>query len=147
MAALLGLGGSHAPMILNPEEAGAGYPPRPTPQRCYELGQAMRRFLETRPERVAVVASSSWSHSFLTHRFNCSAFDDAFDRHNLALLRQGEGHKLAELTPEAIQQSGDHECLNWIMPLGILGAKPAHIVNVLDEQSQISCKVLAIWDE
>ena len=70
------------PLFVNcyGEEAGEGYPPRPTPQRCYELGQAIRRFIDTRTERVAVVASSSWSHSFLTHRFNCSAFDDAFDK-------------------------------------------------------------------
>jgi aromatic ring-opening dioxygenase catalytic subunit (LigB family) len=137
------------PLFVNcyGEEAGDGYPPRPTARRCYELGQAIGRFLEKRTERVAVVASSSWSHSFLTHRFHCSAFDDAFDRRNLELLRQGKGSAMAQLTPEEIQQSGDHEFLNWIIPLGMLGERPAQVVDALDEQSQISFKVFAIWDE
>lgn len=136
------------PLFVNcyGEEAGDGYPPRPTAKRCYELGRAIRRFLDTRAERVAVIGSSSWSHSFLTHKFNCSEFDTEFDRRNLELLRKGEGSKLAELTPEEIQQSGDHEFLNWLIPLGVIGDRPAQIVDALDEQSQISFKVFAIWD-
>ena len=128
------------------EEAGPDYPPRPTPKRCYQLGQGIRRFLDQRTEKVAVVASSSWSHSFLTHKFNCSEFDTEFDRRNLELLEKGEGSKLAELTPEEIQQSGDHEFLNWLIPLGVVGDRPAQIVETLQEQSQISFKVFAIWD-
>ncbi|MCH8351411.1 MAG: hypothetical protein IIB29_14235 [Chloroflexi bacterium] len=46
--------------------------------------------MDTRSERVAVIASSSWSHSFLTHKFGCSAFDEEFDRKNLELLKKGE---------------------------------------------------------
>ena len=136
------------PLFVNcyGEEAGEGYPPRPTAKRCYELGRSIRRFLDTRDERVAVIASSSWSHSFLTHKFNCSRFDDEFDRKNLELLEKGQGSKIAELTPEQIQQSGDHEFLNWLVPLGVLGDRPARIIDTLDEQSQISFKVFAIWD-
>ncbi len=103
------------------EEAGDGYPPRPTAKRCYELGQAMRRFMDTRTERVAIVASSSWSHSFLTHKFNLCQFDDEFDRRTLGWLEEGKGSKVATLTPEEIQQSGDHEFLNWIITLGVVG--------------------------
>ena len=42
------------PLFVNciGEEAGEGYPPRPTAKRCYELGQAIRRFLDARTERV-----------------------------------------------------------------------------------------------
>ena len=136
------------PLFVNcyGEEAGEGYPPRPTARRCYDLGRAIRRFLDTRTERVAVVASSSWSHHFLTHKFNLCEFDEAFDRRNLELLRRGEGSKLAELTPEEIQESGDHEFLNWIIALGVLGDRPAEIVDVLDAQSQVSFKVFAIWE-
>ena len=63
-------------------------------------------------ERVAVVASSSWSHSLLTHKFSGSAFAPEFDRQNVEGLREGTGRKLAKLTPEAIPLSGDHEFLN-----------------------------------
>lgn len=136
------------PLFVNcyGEEAGPGYPPRPTARRCYELGRAIRRFLDGRRERFAVVASSSWSHSFLTHRFQGCAFDTEFDRRNLELLRQGRGSELAALTPEEIYLSGDHEFLNWIIALGIIGDKPAEIVDALDAQSQISFKVFAIWE-
>jgi aromatic ring-opening dioxygenase catalytic subunit (LigB family) len=136
------------PLFVNcyGEEAGPGYPPRPTAQRCYALGRAIRHFLDSRQERVAVVASSSWSHSFLTHRFQCCAFDTEFDRRNLERLRQGRGSELAALTPEEIYLSGDHEFLNWIIALGIIGDQPAEIVDVLDAQSQISFKVFAIWE-
>ncbi len=49
------------PLFVNcyGEEAGPDYPPRPTPQRCYQLGRGIRKFLHGRDERVAVVASSS----------------------------------------------------------------------------------------
>ena len=102
--------------------------------------------MDTRSERVAVIASSSWSHSFLTHKFGCSAFDEEFDRKNLELLKTGQGSKLTALTPEEIQQSGDHEFPNWLVPLGVLGDRPADIVEVLDEQSQISFKMFAVWE-
>lgn len=136
------------PLFVNcyGEEAGEGYPPRPTAKRCYELGQSIRRFLDTRSERVAIIGSSSWSHSFLTHKFNLSKFDEEFDTRNLELLKNGQGSKLAELTPEEIQQSGDHEFLNWIVSLGVLGDRKAEIVDYLNEQSQISFKVFAIWN-
>ena len=136
------------PLFVNcyGEEAGPGYPPRPTARRCYALGQAIRRFVDGRRERFAVVASSSWSHSFLTHRFQCSAFDTEFDRRNLDLLRQGRGSQLGALTPEEIYLSGDHEFLNWIVALGIIGDRPAEIVDALDGQSQISFKVFALWE-
>ena len=136
------------PLFVNcyGEEAGPDYPPRPTPKRCYELGQGIRRFLDTRSERVAVVASSSWSHSFLTHKFQCRSIDIETDRRNLEWVRSGQGSKLAELTPEEIQDSGDHEILNWIIALGILGDRPAEIVDVLDSHTQLAYRVAAIWN-
>ena len=106
----------------------------------------MRRFMDSRSERVAVIASSSWSHFFLTDKFDRCQFDEEFDHHNLELLRTGEGSKLSELTPEEIQESGDHEFLNWIITLGVVGDRPAEIIDALDDQSQVSFKVFAIWD-
>jgi hypothetical protein len=127
------------------EDAGPDYPPSPTPRRCYALGQSIRQFLDQRTERVAVVASSSWSHSFLAHKFQCCAIDLEFDRRNLEWLRRGEGNKLARLTPEEIRQSGDHELLNWIIALGILGDRPAEIVDVRESHTQLAFRVTALW--
>ncbi len=136
------------PLFVNcyGEEAGDGYPPRPTAKRCYELGQAIGKFLEGRNERVAIVASSSWSHSFLTHRYNLCKFDEDFDRRTLGWLKEGKGSNVAQFTPEEIQLSGDHEFLNWIITLGVVGDRPAEIVETLDDQSQVSFKVFAIWE-
>lgn len=136
------------PLFVNcyGEEAGPDYPPRPTPKRCYEVGAAIRRFLDTRSERVAVVASSSWSHSFLAHKFQCRSIDIETDQRNLELLRAGRGSKLAELTPDEIQDSGDHEILNWIIALGILGDRPAEIVDVRDSHTQLAYRIAAIWN-
>ncbi len=136
------------PLFVNcyGEEAGDGYPPRPTAKRCYELGQAIGKFLEGRTERVAIVASSSWSHSFLTHRYNLCQFDEDFDRRTLGWLKEGKGSNVAQFTPEEVQLSGDHEFLNWIITLGVVGDKPAEIVETLDDQSQVSFKVFAIWE-
>ena len=105
-----------------------------------------RRFLDTRSERVAVVASSSWSHSFLAHKFQCCAIDLESDRRNLELVRCGKGSALAELSPEEIHQSGDHELLNWLIALGILGDRPAEIIDVRESHTQLAFRVTALWD-
>ena len=105
-----------------------------------------RKFLDTRSERVAIVASSSWSHSFLAHKYQCREIDIEADNRNLEFVRSGQGSKLAELTPEEIQDSGDHEILNWIIALGILGDTPADIVDVRDSHTQLAYRVAAIWN-
>ena len=51
-------------------------PPSPTPRRCFDLGAAAARVLARSPWRVALIASSGWSHAFLTeknhwHRHRC----------------------------------------------------------------------------
>lgn len=92
------------------------------------------------------MASSSCSHSFLTHRLQCSAFDPEFDRRNLELLRQGRGSQGVEFTPEEVFLSGDREFLKWIIALGISGDTTAEIVDALAAQSEITFTVFAIWE-
>jgi len=41
-------------------------PPSPRPQRCMALGDAMVKAFMQSSRRVAIVASSSWSHAFCT---------------------------------------------------------------------------------
>ncbi len=43
-------------------------PPGPSPKRCMEVGAATARVLQASPWRVAMIASSSWSHAFLTEK-------------------------------------------------------------------------------
>ena len=40
-------------------------PPAPTPWRLFDLGAATARILADSPYRVALLASSGWSHAFL----------------------------------------------------------------------------------
>ena len=44
--------------------------PGPSPKRCMEVGATVARVLQDSPYRVALVASSSWSHAFLTAKNN-----------------------------------------------------------------------------
>ena len=58
---------------LKPELAGTDVdltasPPGPSPRSLYRLGKLVREIVEERPERVVLMASSSWSHSFLTQK-------------------------------------------------------------------------------
>ena len=58
--------------------------------------------------------------------------------------KEPQGSKLAALTPEEIQESGDYEILNWIIALGILGDRPAEIVDVRESHTQLAYRVAAV---
>jgi hypothetical protein len=49
-----------------PAEGETGDPPSPHPWRCMDVGAAIAEVLAASPYRVALVASSSWSHCFLS---------------------------------------------------------------------------------
>ena len=55
-------------------------PPAPQPWRCMEVGKAVAEILAESPYRVAVVASSSWSHCFLSPTNGYLWPDHAADR-------------------------------------------------------------------
>ena len=69
---------------------------------------------------------------------------------NPELLKEGQGSRIAVWTPEETEQSGDQEFLNRPVPLGVVGLRPAQIVDRIvdyrEEQSQISFKVFAIGE-
>ena len=101
-------------------------PPSPSPGRFMEMGAAAARVLRASPWRVALVASSSWSHAFLcdwTHRLRPDTEADrrlyeALLRHDFAL---GLGKSLAE-----VEAAGQQEVLNWFALMGAvetLGAR------------------------
>jgi hypothetical protein len=96
------------PVLLN-----TYYPPnRPTPARCYQIGQAIRRMIDAYPEklRVAVVASGGLSH------FVC---DEALDRRVLKAISESDAKELASL-PRTTLNSGSSEIANWICVSGIM---------------------------
>lgn len=105
-------------------------PPAPSPARCFDLGAATARVLARSPWRVALIASSSWSHSFLASKNYYLYPDLDGDRELLAALREGDYYKWRERPLEAMEASGQHEMLNWQCLMGAmaeLGRKPDYV--------------------
>jgi hypothetical protein len=88
-------------------------PPSPNPARCMEVGATAARVMAQSPWRTAIVASSSWSHSFLTEKNHQLWPDVAADRRLYEALEQGDYASWHCYTTDQIEDSGQHEVLNW----------------------------------
>ena len=102
-------------------------PPSPSPKRCMEVGAAVARVMSDSPWRTALVASSSWSHAFLTDKHHQLYPDTAADRMLYEALRAGDYDTWRDRPLAAIEESGQQEMLNWYMLAGAmetLGRKP-----------------------
>ena len=92
------------------------FPPnQPTPARCYELGRAVRRAIESwdSDARVAVLGSGGFSHFVV---------DEELDRKTLKALEQHDEETLAHLPVERLQ-AGTSEIRNWIAVAGAMEDK------------------------
>ncbi len=103
-------------------------PPSPSPKRCMEVGAATARVLRDSPYRAALVASSSWSHAFLTDK-NYQLYPDVpADRRLYEALRRGDYETWRRTSLAEIEASGQQEMLNWFCLAGAmeeLGRTPA----------------------
>lgn len=102
-------------------------PPGPSPARCFDIGAATVRALRASPWRVAMIASSSWSHAFLVGKHHYLYPDVAADRARYEELRDGQLSRWRALTTAAIEDAGQQELLNWVCLAGAmeeLGRKP-----------------------
>jgi hypothetical protein len=102
-------------------------PPSPMPWRCFDLGAAAARLLADSPWRVALVASSSWSHAFLTPKNHLLHPDVESDRALYQALAAGDYATWRKRPLAAIEESGQQEMLNWMCLLGAmqeLGRRP-----------------------
>ncbi len=93
-------------------------PPGPTPQRCFEFGQAIARSIRESGLRAALIASSSWSHAFLNDKDWHLKPDMKADRRLYHALVNGDIATWLSLSAEDIVNSGQHEILNWFCLLG-----------------------------
>jgi hypothetical protein len=103
-------------------------PPAPTPRRLFDLGAATARILAASPWRVAVLASSGWSHAFLTGKNHYLYPDTPADRRLYEALRDGDYQTWRDTSASAVEDSGQQEVLNWMCLAGALqalGRKPA----------------------
>jgi hypothetical protein len=102
-------------------------PPSPTPKRCMEVGAATARAMRESPWRVALIASSSWSHNFLTGRYHYFHPDVESDKRYYEALVAGDYDLWRNTTTEQIELAGHNELLNWFELAGAmkeLGRKP-----------------------
>ncbi|WP_260923965.1 gallate dioxygenase [Novosphingobium sp. 9] len=97
--------------------------PLPTARRCYRLGQAVRRAVESYPEdlKVVVVGTGGLSHQIHGERtgFNNTEWDHRF----LELLRDDPA-LLTEMTHADYVRLGGAESVEQIMWLAMRGALP-----------------------
>jgi hypothetical protein len=101
-------------------------PPSPSPRRCFDLGAAAARILRASPWRVAVLASSSWSHAFLVDKTYRVQPDVAADRLLYDALVRGDHDTWRNYRLEQIEDGGQQELLNWFVLAGamnVLGAR------------------------
>jgi aromatic ring-opening dioxygenase LigB subunit len=99
--------------------------PVPSPRRCHQLGQALARALELRPERVALLATGGLSHFPGSPRIG--EVEESFDGMLLEHLREGRGSELADLELAQLREAGNTEFLNWMVLLGAIGTAPAEV--------------------
>jgi hypothetical protein len=122
-------------------------PPGPQPWRCFQVGGAVARALSRSPWRVAVIASSSWSHSFLVEKHALMFPDVEADRRYYAALRDGDWAPWRTTTIEEAEDRGHHELLNWFCLAGAmaeLDRKPDESV-FLESWISNSDKVFAVF--
>jgi len=118
------------PIFENPPSEAQLDPPAPTPQRLFDLGAATARVFAKSPWRVALLASSGWSHAFLTAKNNFLYPDTPADRMLFEALRAGDYDAWRRYPAASVEESGQQEILNWMCLAGALAElnrKPAEV--------------------
>jgi hypothetical protein len=122
-------------------------PPSPTPQRCFDIGRATARYFADQDMRVALVASSSWSHGSLTTKNGRLYPDIEADRRLHKQLVSGDFSRWGELSLAEIEEAGQHEVLNWVCLAGAmteLGQQPS-MVDLVESHLFNSSKCFALF--
>ncbi|MGE0311163.1 MAG: hypothetical protein AB7P21_06020 [Lautropia sp.] len=95
-------------------------PPSPSPARCMALGAETARLLRASPWRVAVIASSSWSHAFLCDQTWRLRPDTVADRALYDAMLAGDYARWRETPLASFEKAGQQEVLNWCPLLGAM---------------------------
>lgn len=124
-------------------------PPSPSPRRLMDVGGAVARHLKDSPWRAALVASSSWSHAFLTDKTWRLQPDIASDRKHYDALVAGDTAYWERTTTLDIEDAGQQELLNWFCLVGAarelgLGGPVEH--EFVETHCFNSNKVFARWE-
>ena len=85
-----------------------------------DLGAASARILRESPWRVAVIASSSWSHAFLCDRTSRLRPDTPSDRTLYQALITHDYRTWHKQSTTEFEDAGQQELLNWCPLLGAM---------------------------
>ena len=110
------------PVFDKPRSENELDPPAPAPWRLFDLGAATARILAESPYRVALLASSGWSHAFLTAKNHYLYPDRSADRQMYERLRDADYDTWRKYPAQAVEDSGQQEILNWMCLVGALSA-------------------------
>ena len=122
-------------------------PPAPSAKNCFDIGRAIARIFKDSKFRVALIASSSWSHASLTDKHHRLFPDQEADHLRLAELKQNRFDTWRDLESSTIVDAGQHEFLNWVCLGGAmteLGAK-AEVVDYLETHVFNSTQCFAVF--
>jgi hypothetical protein len=97
-------------------------PPAPPPWRCFDLGAEVARIARESPWRIALIASSSWSHAFFTRKNYFVYPDVEADRVLFEALADGRYDAWRDYSADDIVESGQQEVLNWMCLAGAFSA-------------------------
>ena len=113
----------HMDLPIVPLHINGMLPPRPTAARCYRLGQALRRAVESHAGdlKVAILGTGGMSHQLQGKRFGY--MNEAFDQWFLDRLEQ-DPEALVEITHHRIMEQAGAEAVELIMWLTMRGALP-----------------------
>lgn len=109
------------PVKTVPLEVNVLQHPLPTARRCYRLGQAIRRAIESyeRDTRVVILGTGGMSHQLHGKRFG--AMNEAFDRDFLERIEK-DPESLARMTHQELMEQAGAEGIELIMWLVMRGA-------------------------
>jgi aromatic ring-opening dioxygenase catalytic subunit (LigB family) len=103
--------------------------PLPKPKRCYALGKAIRKAVESYPEdlKVAMVGTGGLSHQMIGERAGFN--DEKWDREFLELIEK-DPQRLASMTVADFARLGGNEGAEVVMWLIMRGALDARVKKV-----------------
>jgi hypothetical protein len=97
-------------------------PPAPHPWRCMEVGAAVAEVLAASPYRAALIASSSWSHAFLSPKNGYLWPDHEGDRLLFDAVSRADYGTWRKRSLAEMEYAGQHEMLNWMALIGAMEA-------------------------
>ncbi|HTK67490.1 MAG TPA: extradiol ring-cleavage dioxygenase [Pseudonocardia sp.] len=95
-------------------------PVGPSPARCFALGAAVARALSSSDKRIALVASSSWSHAFLHDKGWHLRPDTPADQRLYDAFVRRDWDVWTATTADEVVAAGQHEMLNWFCLAGAM---------------------------